>query len=56
MVCAILHNIAIQSRIPLPETEVDDPPPYDADEGGNDRPENAVGGMQVRNAIVQSWF
>lgn len=53
MVCAVLHNIAIANRLPVLEVEDH---PQDGMDGPHEGIVNAVGGMQVRNSVVQRWF
>lgn len=54
MACAVLHNIAISRRVPLlDEFEIEE----EAMELVEDEEiEQARGGMQVRNSIIQRWF
>ena len=55
MACAVLHNIAISSRIPITEEDADIP--VDAEEEvEHDMNDLARMGFQLRNSIVNQWF
>lgn len=57
MACAVLHNIAIQRRIPIddgyvhPQEPVGEPYHESAGEA-----HNVAGGPQKRQALIERWF
>ena len=52
MACAVLHNIAIDWKTRLEESD----DVHNAGDDGNDEVINAGCGTQVRNAVVETWF